>query len=275
MQRCQTYFNIFYYLCHLKGFVPFELLRSSFEPFERAVGALNLHIVMEVVYEDNHLIIVSKRSGEIVQGDKTGDEPLSETVKRYIKEKYQKPGAVFLGVTHRLDRPVSGLVVFARTSKALERLNRMFANGEVHKTYWAIVGKDKQANGTEDVENDGEHTLVHWLTRNEKQNKSYAYDREKPGSKRAVLKYKVIGESDRYKLLEINLLTGRHHQIRCQLAAIGCPIKGDLKYGAPRSNPDGSISLLSRRVEFVHPVSKLPICVEAPLPDDPLWKAFR
>ena len=226
---------------------------------------------MEVVYEDNHLIIVSKRSGEIVQGDKTGDEPLSETVKRYIKEKYQKPGSVFLGVTHRLDRPVSGLVVFARTSKALERLNRMFANGEVHKTYWAIVGKDKQANGTEDVENDGEHTLVHWLTRNEKQNKSYAYDREKPGSKRAVLKYKVIGESDRYKLLEINLLTGRHHQIRCQLAAIGCPIKGDLKYGAPRSNPDGSISLLSRRV----PVSKLPICVEAPLPDDPLWKAFR
>jgi 23S rRNA pseudouridine1911/1915/1917 synthase len=145
----------------------------------------------------------------------------------------------------------------------------------VHKTYWAIVGKDKQANGTEDAENDGEHTLVHWLTRNEKQNKSYAYDREKPGSKRAVLKYKVIGESDRYKLLEINLLTGRHHQIRCQLAAIGCPIKGDLKYGAPRSNPDGSISLLSRRVEFVHPVSKLPICVEAPLPDDPLWKAFR
>ncbi len=230
---------------------------------------------MEVVYEDNHLIIVSKRSGEIVQGDKTGDEPLSATVKRYIKEKYQKPGAVFLGVTHRLDRPVSGLVVFARTSKALERLNRMFANGEVHKTYWAIVGKDKQANGTENVENDGEHTLVHWLTRNEKQNKSYAYDREKPGSKRAVLKYKVIGESDRYKLLEINLLTGRHHQIRCQLAAIGCPIKGDLKYGAPRSNPDGSISLLSRRVKFVHPVSKLPICVEAPLPDDPLWKAFR
>ena len=230
---------------------------------------------MEVVYEDNHLIIVSKRSGEIVQGDKTGDEPLSETVKRYIKEKYQKPGAVFLGVTHRLDRPVSGLVVFARTSKALERLNRMFANGEVHKTYWAIVGKDKQANGTEEGENDGEHTLVHWLTRNEKQNKSYAYDREKPGSKRAVLKYKVIGESDRYKLLEINLLTGRHHQIRCQLAAIGCPIKGDLKYGAPRSNPDGSISLLSRRVEFVHPVLKLPICVEAPLPDDPLWKAFR
>ena len=230
---------------------------------------------MEVVYEDNHLIIVSKRSGEIVQGDKTGDEPLSEVVKRYIKEKYQKPGAVFLGVTHRLDRPVSGLVVFARTSKALERLNRMFANGEVHKTYWAIVGKGKADKGTENLEHNGEHTLVHWLTRNEKQNKSYAYDREKPGSKRAVLKYRVIGESDRYNLLEINLLTGRHHQIRCQLAAIGCPIKGDLKYGAPRSNPDGSISLLSRRVEFIHPVSKLPISVEAPLPDDPLWKVFK
>ena len=227
---------------------------------------------MEVVYEDNHLIIVSKRSGEIVQGDKTGDEPLSETVKKYIKEKYQKPGAVFLGVTHRLDRPVSGLVVFARTSKALERLNRMFANGEVHKTYWAIVPKKKEeSRGVDNFE----HTLEHWLTRNEKQNKSYAHDREKPGSKRAVLKYKVIGESDRYNLLEINLLTGRHHQIRCQLAAIGCPIKGDLKYGAPRSNPDGSISLLSRRVEFVHPVSKLPISVEAPLPDDPLWQAFR
>lgn len=257
----------------MKGFVPFELLRSSFEPFERAVGALNLHIVMEVVYEDNHLIIVSKRSGEIVQGDKTGDEPLSETVKRYIKEKYQKPGAVFLGVTHRLDRPVSGLVVFARTSKALERLNRMFANGEVHKTYWAIVGKDKQANGTEDVENDGEHTLVHWLTRNEKQNKSYAYDKERPNAKKALLKYRVIGQTDNYTVLEVNLMTGRHHQIRCQLAAMGCPIKGDLKYGAPRSNPDGSISLMSRRVEFVHPVSKETIIVEAPLPNDPLWQA--
>ena len=230
---------------------------------------------MEVVYEDNHLIIVSKRSGEIVQGDKTGDEPLSETVKRYIKEKYQKPGAVFLGVTHRLDRPVSGLVVFARTSKALERLNRMFANGEVHKTYWAIVGKDKQANGTEDVENDGEHTLVHWLTRNEKQNKSYAYDRERPHSKKAVLQYQVIGASDRYTLIEVNLLTGRHHQIRCQLAKMGCPIKGDLKYGAKRSNPDGSISLLARKVEFIHPVSKKQITVEAPLPNGNLWQSFK
>ena len=220
---------------------------------------------MRVVYEDNHIIIVSKESGEIVQGDKTGDVPLSEMVKQYIKEKYAKPGAVFLGVVHRLDRPVSGLVVFARTSKALERLNRMFSQGEVHKTYWAI---------TQNMPAEPEGTLEHWLTRNEQQNKSYASDREKPGSKRAILKYKVIGQSERYNLLEINLLTGRHHQIRCQLAAMGCPIKGDLKYGARRSNPDGSISLLSRRVEFVHPVSKQTIVVEAPLPDDPLWKAF-
>ena len=221
---------------------------------------------MQIVYEDNHIIIVSKRSGEIVQGDKTGDVPLSELVKQYIKEKYAKPGAVFLGVVHRLDRPVNGLVVFARTSKALERLNRMFANGEVRKTYWAITQNRPEAD---------EGTLEHWLTRNEKQNKSYASEREKPGSKRAILKYKVIGESERYNLLEINLLTGRHHQIRCQLAAIGCPIKGDLKYGAKRSNPDGSISLLARHVEFVHPVSKELISVDAPLPDDVLWRSMK
>ncbi len=221
---------------------------------------------MEVVYEDNHIIIVNKQSGEIVQGDKTGDRPLSELVKDYIKERYAKPGAVFLGVVHRLDRPVSGLVVFARTSKALTRLNKMFAEGEVHKTYWAIVkNTPKQPEGT----------LENWLVRNEKQNKSYAYDKEKPGAKKAILKYKVIGQSDHYTLLEVQLMTGRHHQIRCQLAAMGCPIKGDLKYGAPRSNPDGSISLLSRRVEFVHPVSKEQICVEAPLPDDALWKAMQ
>ena len=220
---------------------------------------------MQVVYEDNHIIIVSKESGEIVQGDKTGDVPLSETVKTYIKEKYAKPGAVFLGVVHRLDRPVSGLVVFARTSKALSRLNDMFRNGEVHKTYWAIV----QQRPPQD-----EGTLEHWLVRNEQQNKSYAYDREKPQAKRAVLKYRLIGQSERYYLLEVQLLTGRHHQIRCQLAKIGCPIKGDLKYGAPRSNPDGSISLLSRRAEFIHPVSKERITVEAPLPDDPLWQAL-
>ena len=220
---------------------------------------------MEVVYEDNHIIIVNKQSGEIVQGDKTGDRPLSDTVKDYIKEKYQKPGAVFLGVVHRLDRPVSGLVVFARTSKALTRLNKMFAEGEVHKTYWALVKNAPQ---------ETEATLTHWLVRNEKQNKSYAYATEKPNAKKAILKYRLIGKSDNYSLLEVQLMTGRHHQIRCQLAAMGCPIKGDLKYGAPRSNPDGSISLLSRRMEFIHPVSKERITVKAPLPDDPLWQAF-
>ena len=227
---------------------------------------------MEVVYEDNHIIIVYKESGEIVQGDKTGDRPLSDIVKDYIKEKYQKPGAVFLGVVHRLDRPVSGLVVFARTSKALTRLNKMFAEGEVHKTYWAIVSKTEEERGEMD---DSSHTLEHWLVRNEKQNKSYAYDHEVPNSKKAILKYRVIGHSDRYTLLEVNLLTGRHHQIRCQLAAMGCPIKGDLKYGAKRSNPDGSISLLSHRVEFIHPVSKERIVVESPLPNDPLWQTFK
>ena len=221
---------------------------------------------MEVVYEDNHIIIVNKQSGEIVQGDKTGDRPLSDIVKDYIKEKYQKPGAVFLGVVHRLDRPVSGLVVFARTSKALTRLNKMFAEGEVHKTYWALVKNAPQKT---------EATLTHWLVRNEKQNKSYAYATEKPNAKKAILKYRLIGKSDNYSLLEVQLMTGRHHQIRCQLAAMGCPIKGDLKYGAPRSNPDGSISLLSRRIEFIHPVSKERITAEAPLPDDPLWQAFK
>ena len=221
--------------------------------------------MMNVVYEDNHIIIVNKQSGEIVQGDKTGDRPLSDIVKDYIKEKYQKPGAVFLGVAHRLDRPVSGLVVFARTSKALARLNKMFAEGEGHKTYWAIV---KNAPRT------SEGTLEHWLVRNEKQNKSYAYDHERPNAKKAILKYRALSHSDNYTLLEVNLMTGRHHQIRCQLAAMGCPIKGDLKYGAPRSNPDGSISLMARRVEFIHPVSKAPIIVEAPVPNDNLWQAL-
>ena len=226
---------------------------------------------MEVVYEDNHIIIVNKQSGEIVQGDKTGDRPLSDIVKDYIKEKYQKPGAVFLGVVHRLDRPVSGLVIFARTSKALTRLNKMFVEGEVHKTYWAIVKKET---GTRSQDTGEWHTLTHWLVRNEKQNKSYAYDHEKPKAKKAILKYRTIGQSDNYTLLEVNLMTGRHHQIRCQLAAMGCPIKGDLKYGAPRSNPDGGISLMSRRVEFIHPVSKAPIIVDAPIPQDPLWQAL-
>ena len=229
---------------------------------------------MEVVYEDNHIIIVNKQSGEIVQGDKTGDCSLSDLVKQYIKEHYQKPGEVFLGVAHRLDRPVSGLVVFARTSKALTRLNKMFAEGEVHKTYWAIVkrGKEQGARGKNDAE--GWQTLEHWLVRNEQQNKSYAYDRERPNAKKAILKYRVISRGENYDLLEVNLMTGRHHQIRCQLAAIGCPIKGDLKYGAPRSNPDGSISLMSRRMEFVHPVSKETIRIEAPIPNDPLWQAL-
>lgn len=220
---------------------------------------------MNVVYEDNHIIIVNKQSGEIVQGDKTGDTPLSDIVKQYIKEKYNKPGNVFLGVVHRLDRPVSGLVVFAKTSKALSRLNEMFRTGDVHKTYWAIVKKNDIA---------PEATLTDWLTRNERQNKSYAHNREVPGSKKAVLSYKVRSMSDNYMLLEVRLMTGRHHQIRCQLAHMGCPIKGDLKYGSPRSNPDGSISLMSRRVEFVHPVSKETIAVEAPVPDDRLWLAL-
>ena len=232
---------------------------------------------LQVVYEDNHIIIVSKESGEIVQGDKTGDTPLSETVKQYIKETHAKPGNVFLGVVHRLDRPVSGLVVFAKTSKALTRLNNMFRDGEVHKTYWAIVekrGERKEERGDRFVVTDEFTTLEHWLVRNEKQNKSYAYDREKPNAKLAKLRYRVIGASERYTLLEVQLLTGRHHQIRCQLSSMGCPIKGDLKYGARRSNPDGSISLLARKVEFVHPVSKENICVEAPIPDDNLWKAI-
>jgi 23S rRNA pseudouridine1911/1915/1917 synthase len=220
---------------------------------------------MQVVYEDNHIIIVSKKSGEIVQGDKTGDGPLSEIVKKYIKEKYHKPGNVFLGVVHRLDRPVSGLVVFAKTSKALSRLNQMFRDSNVHKTYWAI---------TKNVPKNSEGTLINWITRNEKQNKSYVYDKEVPHSKKAVLSYKLIGHTDNYSLLEIHLMTGRHHQIRCQLAHMGCPIKGDLKYGAPRSNPDGSISLLSRFVEFVHPVSKETIKATAPLPDDNLWQSI-
>lgn len=220
---------------------------------------------MNVVYEDNHIIIVNKQSGEIVQGDKTGDTPLSDIVKQYIKEKYNKPGNVFLGVVHRLDRPVSGLVVFAKTSKALSRLNEMFRMGDVHKTYWAIVKKNDIA---------PEATLTDWLTRNERQNKSYAHNREVPGAKKAVLSYKVRSMSDNYMLLEVRLMTGRHHQIRCQLAHMGCPIKGDLKYGSPRSNPDGSISLMSRRVEFVHPVSKETITVEAPVPDDRLWLAL-
>ena len=221
---------------------------------------------MTVVYEDNHIIVVNKTASEIVQADKTGDTPLSETVKQYLKEKYQKPGNVFLGVTHRLDRPVSGLVIFAKTSKALTRLNEMFRAGEVKKTYWAVVKNAPK-------ESEGE--LVHFLVRNEKQNKSYAYDKEVPNSKKAVLDYRLIGRSENYYLLEVDLKTGRHHQIRCQLAKMGCPIKGDLKYGSPRSNPDGSNCLHARRVRFVHPVSKELIELKAPLPEGNLWKGFE
>ena len=221
---------------------------------------------MTVLYEDNHIIAVNKTCNEIVQGDKTGDTPLSEIVKAYIKDKYNKPGEVFLGVTHRLDRPTSGVVLFARTSKALTRLNEMFKSHEkIQKTYWAIV---------QNAPKQPQAKLENWLVRNEKQNKSYV---AKPGTKDAklaVLSYSTIATSDNYTLLEIQLETGRHHQIRCQLAAIGCPIKGDLKYGAKRSNPDGGISLHARKIAFTHPVSKQEICITAPVPNDKLWRAI-
>ena len=221
---------------------------------------------MEVLYEDNHIIAVNKTCNEIVQGDKTGDTPLSETVKAYIKDKYNKPGEVFLGVTHRLDRPTSGVVLFARTSKALTRLNEMFKSHEqIKKTYWAIV------QGCPKVP---EARLENWLVRNEAQNKSYI---AKPGAKeakQAILSYKTLVKGEHYTLLEVNLETGRHHQIRCQLAAIGCPIKGDLKYGAKRSNPDGGICLHARKIEFIHPVKKENICITASVPNDSLWQQF-
>ncbi len=220
---------------------------------------------MNVLYEDNHLIIVNKAAGEIVQGDKTSDKPLSEMVKEYLKVKYNKPGNVFCGVTHRLDRPTSGVVVFAKTSKALSRLNEMFKKGQMDKTYWAIVKKHPAKE---------EDTLTHYLIKTERNNKSTAYDTEKPNTKKAVLHYKLIASSDNYYLLEVDLETGRHHQIRCQLSKIGSPIKGDLKYGAERSNPDGSISLHARSISFVHPVSKEEISITAPVPEDSLWKAI-
>ncbi|MDR2854184.1 MAG: RNA pseudouridine synthase [Prevotellaceae bacterium] len=222
---------------------------------------------MTILYEDNHIIAVNKTCSEIVQGDKTGDTPLSETAKAYIKEKYSKAGEVFLGVPHRIDRPVSGVVLFARTSKALERLNEMFRNGDIAKTYWAIVKNPPQ---------EAEGRLEHHLVRNEKQNKSYTCDAQVKDAKKAVLSYRIAGKSDNYTLLEINLETGRHHQIRCQLAAIGCPIKGDLKYGFARSNPNGGISLHARKVEFTHPVSKQAIKIVAPVPtDDTIFQFFE
>ncbi|MBQ0088407.1 MAG: RNA pseudouridine synthase [Prevotellaceae bacterium] len=221
---------------------------------------------MQVLYEDNHIIVVNKLAGEIVQGDKTGDTPLSELVKAYIKEQYAKSGQVFLGVTHRLDRPVSGVVVFARTSKALTRMNDIFRQGNVEKTYLAIVqNTPKQEEGE----------IESWLKRNEKQNKSYSYPKQEPDSKLAKLEYRLVAKSEKYNLLAVKLLTGRHHQIRCQLASIGCPIKGDLKYGSPRSNPDGSISLHAWKIEFEHPVSHKKISVCAPLPKDNLWQFFE
>jgi len=228
--------------------------------------SLYLFFKMEVLYEDNHIIIINKSPKEIVQGDKTGDKPLSDMVKDYLKKKYNKPGNVFCGVVHRLDRPTSGIVVFAKTSKALTRLNEMFRKGEIDKTYWAIV---------KDVPPQNEGVLVHYVIKNEKNNKSTAYDTEKPHTQKAVLHYKLIGRSQKYYLLEVKIETGRHHQIRCQLAKIGLPIRGDLKYGAQRSNPDGSISLHARNISFVHPVSKQIINITAPVPDDPLWKAFE
>lgn len=219
---------------------------------------------MTVLYEDNHIVAVNKTCNEIVQGDKTGDVPLSETVKAYIKEKYNKPGEVFLGVTHRLDRPTSGVVLFARTSKALTRLNDMFKSHEqIRKTYWAIVqGKPKMA----------EARLENYLIRNEKQNKSYIARQGAKDAKLAILSYKTLTVGEHYSLLEINLETGRHHQIRCQLAAIGCPVKGDLKYGAKRSNPDGGICLHARQIAFEHPVSHEEIVITAPIPEDSIWQ---
>lgn len=220
---------------------------------------------MEVVYEDNHIIIINKAPGEIVQGDKTGDVPLVDIVRQWIREKYAKPGNVFCGVVHRLDRPVGGLVVFAKTSKALARMNEMFRNGEVHKTYWAI---------TRNMPPKSSDRLTHYITTTERNNKSYASPTPKNGAKEAILGYKLMASSDRYHLLEVNLETGRKHQIRVQLSAIGCPIKGDLKYGDKRSNPDGSISLMARRISFTHPVSGKHIDVTAPVPADNLWQAL-
>ena len=222
---------------------------------------------MEILYEDNHIFVVNKASGEIVQGDKTGDEPLVETLKRFIKERDAKPGQVFMGVVHRLDRPVSGVVVFAKTSKALSRLNQMFASGDVHKTYWAV---------TRNLPAKPADTLTHYIRMVERNNKSYASISPKAGAKEARLAYKLIASSERYNLLEVNLMTGRKHQIRVQLSAIGCPVKGDLKYGDKRSNPDGSISLHARRVHFIHPVSQKEIDITAPVPaDDKLWAALE
>jgi 23S rRNA pseudouridine1911/1915/1917 synthase len=221
---------------------------------------------LDIIYEDNHVIVINKSASDIVQGDKTGDETLPDRIKAYLKAKYDKPGNVFCGVVHRLDRPTSGAVVFARTSKALERLNLQFRDKETNKVYWAI---------TEKRPDEHEGTLINFLKKNEKQNKSYVHATEVPGSKKAILHYKYLLSSDRYHLLEITLETGRHHQIRCQLAAIGCPIKGDVKYGAKRPNPDGSISLHARLLSFQHPTTKETLSFTASVPQDAVWKFFQ
>ncbi len=221
---------------------------------------------MEIIFEDNHLIAINKQVSDIVQKDKTGDEALEDKVKAYIKRKYNKPGAVFLGVTHRIDRPVSGVVLFARTSKALERLNEMFQERQVEKVYWAVVQQQPPKN---------EDTLIHYIKRDTEKNKSYCFDKEVPTSKQAITHYKLLGASDKYFLLEVRIETGRHHQIRCQLAKIGCPIRGDLKYGYARSNPDGGIFLHAKSIKFKHPVKHDEIFIEAPLPEDPLWNYFK
>ncbi len=221
---------------------------------------------LQVLYEDNHLIAVNKRVGDIVQGDKTGDKPLSEVVKEYIGEKYNKPGEVFLGVIHRLDRPTTGIVLFARTSKALTRMNELFRSRETRKVYWAAVTSKPPY---------PQATLEHFLLRNEKTNTSRAHQKEVPGSKPAKLEYSILKKLDRYTILEIELHTGRHHQIRAQLSAIGCAIKGDLKYDAPRSNPDGGIHLHARQLTFTHPVSREAIAIVAPTPPDPVWNALQ
>ncbi len=221
---------------------------------------------LQVLYDDNHVIVVNKRAGDIVQGDKTGDKPLSDVVKEYIKDKYNKPGNVYLGTVHRLDRPTTGIVVFAKTSKALTRLNKLFASKDISKTYWAVV--DNEPPKSQD-------TLINWLKKNPKNNKSYAHIKEVKDSKKAILHYQLLKKLQRYFLLEINLETGRHHQIRCQLSNLGCTIKGDLKYGANRSNKDASIHLHAREIQFVHPVSKEDINIMAPLPKDPVWDACQ
>ena len=223
-------------------------------------------IEKQILYEDNHLIILNKMSSQIIQGDKTGDIPLSELVKVYLKEKYNKPGEAFIGVVHRIDRPVSGVIIFAKTSKAMFRMNKIFHGREITKIYWALV-KNKP-------EYESAH-LINYLKKNEQQNKAYVYDKEVQGSYLAELKYKLLHSSENYHLLEIELLTGKHHQIRAQLAAIGCPIKGDIKYGAPRTNKNISISLHARSVSFIHPVSKVMLTVIAPAPEDSLWKYFE